>query len=303
MPAGVDLTRPRILLRAGDVPMVQSRLEREPYRTLMDEVARRIRQADGVDLDDHTIAAERNKARAAKNLAFPYAIDRTVVRGSRGAVPGPGRARRRGGACPRAPAHHVHRAADSPCRHRSAASIATSTRRRSCSSMRRRTTRCAAPATTSAPTTRRSSTIWSTLASELYENYVDPASAFGLRHPAPEQPPLEERRRAGGRRASRLPSTRPTRGSDPRGVREPAAWFAYGSTRVDVVMRYVLVSGDGAYGEGPFYLRYASQNLLPFWRAWDRLAGGAPYRVGGHRHARASGAIRCSRARCSGRST
>jgi len=31
-PAGVDLSRPRLLMRPGDVPVVQQRLSREPYR-------------------------------------------------------------------------------------------------------------------------------------------------------------------------------------------------------------------------------------------------------------------------------
>jgi len=39
-------------------------------------------------------------------------------------------------------------------------------------------------------------------------------------------------------------------------------------------MRFTHMTGDGAYSEGPFYLRYASQNVLPFARAWDRLVHG-----------------------------
>ena len=61
-------------------------------------------------------------------------------------------------------------------------------------------------------------------------------------------------------------------GGDPRGVREPADWLAYGLDQLDLMMRYVLVAGDGAYAEGPFYYRYTSQNLLPFWRAWAKRA-------------------------------
>src|SRR5262249_2026117 len=80
-PAGVDLTRPRILFRTGDVAVLQARLEREPYLTLLAALVRRARQADGVALDDHTIDTERIKARAAKDLAFLYAVDRTLEGG------------------------------------------------------------------------------------------------------------------------------------------------------------------------------------------------------------------------------
>ena len=38
---------------------------------------------------------------------------------------------------------------------------------------------------------------------------------------------------------------------------------------------------DGGYGEGPYYQRYASQNLLPFLRAWDHARGNRTWDVGG----------------------
>ena len=78
-PPGIDLARPRILFRDGDVPALQAKLGREPYRGILKDLQRRARAADGIALDDHAIDSERQKARAAKDLAFLYAIDRTVV--------------------------------------------------------------------------------------------------------------------------------------------------------------------------------------------------------------------------------
>ena len=57
----------------------------------------------------------------------------------------------------------------------------------------------------------------------------------------------------------------------------PAAadWWDYGVREVDDVLGYMLVTGDGAYGEGPYYYRYTMQNLA----APDRGVG-APPRLG-----------------------
>ena len=38
---------------------------------------------------------------------------------------------------------------------------------------------------------------------------------------------------------------------------------------MDLVQRWTFVAPDGGYGEGPYYQRYAGQNLLPFARAWN----------------------------------
>ena len=80
-PAGVDLTRPRLLMRPGDVPVVQQRLAREPYRTQLARIVNQTVSAAGWDLADHDIPAEREKSKAAKNWAFLYAIDRTQTGG------------------------------------------------------------------------------------------------------------------------------------------------------------------------------------------------------------------------------
>lgn len=114
------------------------------------------------------------------------------------------------------------------------------------------------------------------LASELYQNYVDPGTAnnFALIHQN------NHRSKTGASlvmAAVALADYTPPPGSDPDGVREPTLWLEYGLDQVDLIVRHVLVTGDGAYAEGPFYWRFSAQNLLPFARAWDRLVDGADW--------------------------
>src|SRR5690606_36973039 len=107
------------------------------------------------------------------------------------------------------------------------------------------------------------------LASEMYENFLDPDTVGG----ATRLHQNNHRAKSGAAMvvaAIAVADYTPPPGSDPRGVRDPALWLEYRLDQVDLVMRHVLVTGDGAYAEGPFYLRYASQNLIPFARAWDR---------------------------------
>jgi len=74
-PAEFDLlARPRTLMRPGDVELVQSRLDREPYLGLLRRVQS---QADRDDpLDDHSVSMEQRRFNTAKCAAFLHAIDR-----------------------------------------------------------------------------------------------------------------------------------------------------------------------------------------------------------------------------------
>jgi len=278
-PPGIDLARPRILFRAGDEPALQARVEREPYVSILKDMRGRTNLASGVALDDHRVEQERFKARAAKNLAFQYAIDRTLVGGD--VVPFPS-------------------AADRAAAGTRVQDLLVSMYTRS---------RLAVPPPiggwdrdiSTSEELLQYATAYDTmlgagwdfgahratiehnivdLASELYENFVDPSSAsnFTTLHQN------NHRSKSGAAMvvaAIAVAEFTPEPGSDPRNVREPSLWLEYGLDQVDLIMRHVLVAGDGAYAEGPFYLRYASQNLIPFARAWDRLVGGADWSARG----------------------
>jgi hypothetical protein len=274
-PPGVDLTRPRILFRAGDVPAIQAKVGREPYVEILKDMRGRTNGANNVALDDHSVEAERFKARAAKNLAFLYAIDRTLVGGDVVAFASPGdRA---------AVGQRVHDLLLAMyTRHRVAVPPPLGGWDRDISSSEELLQYATAYDTLLGAG-------WDfgadravieqhivDLASELYENFYDPDTVGGLTLLHQNN----HRSKSGAAMvvaAIAVAEYTPAPGTDPRNVRDPARWLEYGLDQVDLVMRHVLVTGDGAYGEGPFYLRYASQNLIPFARAWDRLVGGVDW--------------------------
>jgi hypothetical protein len=273
---GVDLTRPRIICRAGEVAAVRARLDRVPYRQLMRELINRVRQADGVALDDHSIASERLKARAAKNLAVAVLLDRTVVDGDVVAFASP---EEREAAALRVRDWLLNmytrsRLAVPPPLGGFDRDINTSEELQQYATAYD-TLRAAGVDLGEDDAAIVDNLV--ALSAELYRNYIDPDSAgnAALLHQN------NHRSKVGAAlavAAIAVAEYTPEPGTDPARLREPTEWVRYGTAQVDDVMRFALVSGDGAYGEGPFYLRYASQNLLPFWRAWDALVGdaGAP---------------------------
>ena len=96
---GAGAARPRILFEPGQVDDLRARLDREPYRSLFLALHQRTVAYDsGHPLGDLSIVAQRDLPRAAKNLAFEYALDRTVVDGA--VVPFPERGGPRGGGRP-----------------------------------------------------------------------------------------------------------------------------------------------------------------------------------------------------------
>lgn len=270
-PDGVDLTRPRILCRAAELDGIRARLAREPYQTLLRRMLAEVGQADGVALDDHSIDAERIKARAAKDLAAMILFDRTVRDGD--IVPYDAAARAAASERVRVLLLNMY------TRSRLAVAAPLGGWDRDISTaeeLQQYATAYDALRGAGIDLGDDETAIvdhLAALAGELYENYRDPASAGGFTTLHQNN----HRAKSGAAMATSalaLAEYTPAAGSDPDGVREPTDWLLYGTTQVDAVMRYALVSGDGAYGEGPFYLRYGSQNLLPFWRAWDALTGG-----------------------------
>ena len=58
---------------------------------------------------------------------------------------------------------------------------------------------------------------------------------------------------------------------------EGRRWWDWGSAEVDDILRFVMSPGDGGYAEGPFYYRYSMQNVLPFVGVWERFLGAASW--------------------------
>ncbi|MBY0277044.1 heparinase II/III family protein [Candidatus Binatia bacterium] len=274
-PSGIDLTRPRILFRAGDVPALQARVVREPYAGILRSMRGRTNLANGVALDDHGVDGERIKARAAKNLAFLYAIDRTLD--GNAVVPFPTADAR---AAVGTRVHELLLAMYT--RHRVAVPPPLGGWDRDISSSEELLQYATAYDTMLGAGWDFGSDRAAIeqhivdLASEMYENYVDPDTASGFTR-LHQNNHRAKSAAAMATAAIAVAEYTPPPGSDPRGVRDPARWLEYGLDQMDLVMRHVLVTADGAYGEGPFYLRYAAQNLIPFARAWDRLVNGADW--------------------------
>lgn len=278
-PAGADLTRPRILFRAGDLARIQGLLDRDPLpapvKAALDAMDQRIALADGVPLDDHERGAERVKARAAKNLAFLYAVDRT--RSGDLMVPFPDPASRKAVG---------DRVRDFLLAMYTRSRIGVYT---SLGGWDR-------DITTSEEIILYA-TAYDTLAGAGYDfgsdeaaimgNLVDLTSELYLHYTVPETaltfPELHQnnhRSKVGAAfvvAALVLAEYTPDPGSDPDGIRDPALWLPYGLDQVDKIIRHALVTGDGAYAEGPFYWRYSSQNLFPFARAWHSVVGDAAW--------------------------
>ncbi len=275
---GIDLSRPRLMFRADELPSIHARVSREPWRSVVAAMLERIALADGVALDDHTIGSERIKARAARNLAFLHAIDRMIAGGA--VAPFPSAAARQ------AAGDRVRdlllsmfdrcRLALNPPLGGWDRDISTSEELLQWASAYDTLLGAGYDLGEARPLIEERI---ANLASELYDNFVHPETAFDRA--------LDHQNNHRSKTAASLvvaaialAEYAPAPGSDPRGVREPAAWLEWGLATVDEVVRFVTLTGDGAYAEGPFYWRFALQNLIPMARAWDRLSGGTAWRAG-----------------------
>ncbi|MCP3985095.1 MAG: hypothetical protein GY723_11950 [bacterium] len=279
LPTEADWTRPRILSRPGDIPELQDRLEREPYRTLFDQMLGRAMMADGILLDDHGIEAQRFKARAAKVRAFLYALDRTRIDNAIVPFPSPA-ARQAEGDRVRDWLLHLYprsRIAVPPPLGGSDRDISTSEE--------------LLQFATAYDTLKGAGYAFDpddeaeivdrlvALASELFLNYRNPETAGGY----PNMHQNNHRSKTGMSlvvAAMALAEYAPAPGTDPDAIRDPADWVVLGLDLTHTILRDALVTGDGAYAEGPFYLRFTHQNWIPFARTWDRLFGGAVVSVG-----------------------
>jgi hypothetical protein len=269
-PEGVDLTRPRLLLRPGDVAVVQERVAREPYRTLLARIAGQVASSQGWPLDDHSIPAEREKSKAAKHAAFLYAIDRTVAGSAAVAFATPAERAAMGDRARELllAMYTVSRIADT-----FDDDINTSEEILSYATAYDTLVGAGYPLTPEDDASIRANLI--ALASDLYEDYLGLDPAIGTQTVFLTN---NHRTKSGAALAVAgiaLAEHTPAPGSDPLGLAEPASWLAYGLAQVDRVLRFAYLTGDGAYSEGPYYARYSGQNHLPLLFAVDRLAGGA----------------------------
>ena len=274
----VDLSRPRIVAAGADLDVVRSRLDREPYRTIFRQLDSRVHQADGIALDDHTIGAERTKAKATKDLAFEYALDRTVAGQLITPFPSP-EARAATGDLVR---DHLlsmftrSRLAVAAPLGGSDRDINTSEELLQYASAYDTMIAAGANFGAAEATIRTNLT---DLAAELYRNYIDPASAENLTTVLPNNH-RSKSAAALGVAALALFETAPTEGAPSTDERDPRNWLAFALDQVDLIQRWTFVAAGGGYGEGPYYQRYASQNLLPFTRAWDHARGNRPWNIG-----------------------
>ncbi len=275
----LDLARPRVLAAGVELDVVRARLDREPYASIFRGLHARAHGADGVALDDHTIGSERVKAKATKDLAFEYALDRTVANDAIVAFPTPGD-RTAVGDLVRDHLLAMY------TRSRLAVPSPLGGNDRDINTSEELLQYATAYDTMLAagydfgPADATIRTNITDLASELYLNFRDPSSASNFSFFLPNNH-RSKSAAALGVAALALLETVPAEGAPPADVRAPAAWLTFALDQVDLVQRWTFVAPGGGYGEGAYYQRYASQNLLPFTRAWDHVRGNRPWDVGG----------------------
>ncbi len=279
-PLPLDLARPRILGAGSDLNAIAARLNREPYRTIFLRLAANARGWNAVALDDHTIGSERVKAKATKDNAFQYAINRTVVAGEPAPFP-TAEARQATGDAARDVLLNMY------TRSRLVVpaplggddrDINTSEELLQYSTAYDSLKGAGYPFTATDEATIRSRI--TDLASEFYNNYFHPESAGGLAETLPNNH-RSKSAAALGTAALALLESSPPQGAPPDDIRSPAAWLTFALDQIEVVEGWTFTAADGAYGEGPYYERYAAQNLLPFARAWNHAAHGQSWDVGG----------------------
>lgn len=107
--------------------------------------------------------------------------------------------------------------------------------------------------------------------SELYRNYTDPATANGVA----EFHQNNHRSKSGAAMATAaVVLAEYADPDDPDPSRDPMSWWDYGTTQVDEALRFILVTGDGAYAEGTHYQRFTTETMAPFFGMWERILGG-----------------------------
>ncbi len=264
----LNVARPRILLRAADIPVVDRRLARAPYSTLLQRMDTEIAQAAPPSAADQAncglsanIGREEGKARAAKDLSFMYAVNRiwdSTTR--RAAVP---TTTQRTALGDLARDYLVDTCTTSRIHVDPDRDINTS------NEMIQMATAYDTLAGANYPFAATGAVIIGNLVAWTTQFYGDyqPFLAF-----------LTNNHLAKGA-ASIGTMAIALAGSPGVDNAELDTWLDFAMTNVQQVVRYTEGSGDGTYGEGPFYWRYASENVVPFARAFDQVGRGRAWQT------------------------
>jgi hypothetical protein len=277
----VDLERPRVLMRQADLPVIRERVEREPYRSLVESLAGRISSAPPPNAGDQADCVAREnrdregaKAKAAKNAAFLYTIDRIWDGVSQAVV------------------------APSPTERDALGDLVRDYLLFMCTESRIKenidrdinTSHELAQMAIAYDTLKGGGYDFGVDEEQIIDNLVALTSEFygHYRYPEDYGAPVSvgskylvnNHRSKGaasiGTAALVLAEYEPQVGQDPK-IHTPAHWLDFALDRVDLVQRHTYGTPDGAYGEAPQYWRFAAINLMPFLRAWDGLIDGASW--------------------------
>ncbi|MGD8607703.1 MAG: heparinase II/III family protein [Myxococcales bacterium] len=274
-----SLARPRALGAGTDVESLRAKLTQEPYRSWMQRLGQRVNEGRAQDLEDHLRGAERMKANASRALAAFYMLGWTVVDGE--PVPFASENERLAAGAEATELlrsmYTESRIAVPPPLGGWDRDITTSEEIIMWATAYDALIGAGYPMTPQDEQEIRTNLI--ELTSALYENYRDPATASGF----PTLHQNNHRAKVGCAfitAAMVLAEHEPDSTQDRAVLYEaPEKWAVYGFELLERVLEYSHLTEDGVYSEGPFYFRYASQNLLPMARAWDQWVRGQPWPV------------------------
>lgn len=265
---GTGAPHPRIVYSPGEEALLRDRLTREPYRSVFVQMSQRANSFNGRPLGDMSVNAQRDLSRTAKTYAFQYALDRTLS-GSDIVPFTDAAARQARGDRVKTLLLNLYP------RSRLAVPPPIGGWDRDISTAEEIANYSAAFDTMLGagydfgPDRQTIVDLLASVTGELYDNFRDPSTVGNIT----EVHQNNHRTKSGA--AMALAAI--TLADD---VPEAEDWFDFGVLLVDDSLRYILVTGDGAYSEGPLYYRLTMQNVWPLLSAWERLLGDQSWNVG-----------------------
>lgn len=278
-PAQASLVRPRTLGVGADLQALRGKLSAEPYRSWMQRMAQRVSDGRAQDPEDHLRGPEAVKANAARALAAFYMLGWTVVQDEPVPFASPADREAAGAEVTQLlkGMYTESRIAVPPPLGGWDRDITTSEEIIIWASAYDTLIGGGYPMTVEDEDRVRRNLI--DLVSALYENYRDPGTANGF--PVLHQNNHRAKVGCAFILASMVLAEHQPDPNDARAVEyeDPSQWAVYGFELLERVLEYSHLTEDGVYSEGPFYFRFASQNLLPMARAWDAWVRGEPWPV------------------------